>query len=154
MSGGTRLPGPIANGGPPQNNTQRGQEPKVNNEPRGAAPRKSRQHSPPKSKDADADAVQILKSERDANRITGTVDNVAQNNNGDTTPTGNLQKSTSNGALQRGAVEQPPDGSTEQGEDAPKKKRLSAMKPVARYVTVIYVSVVYRINVNSELCMI
>ena len=131
MSGVSRLPGPIANGGPPQNNT-RGQEPKVNNEPRGAAPRKSRQHSPPKSKDADADTAQILKSERDANRITGSVDNVAQNNNGDTTPKEDIQKSTSNGALQRGAVKQPQDGSTEQGEEAPKKKRLSAMKPVAR----------------------
>ena len=134
MSGVSRLPGPIANGGPPQNNTQRGQESRGNHEGQGAAPRKSRQHSPPKSKDADTDAgvAQIPKSQRDVNGITGSVDNVAQNNNGDTTPKEDIQKSTSNGALQRGAVEQPQDGSTEQGEEAPKKKRLPAMKPVAR----------------------
>ena len=139
MSGVTRLPGPIANGGPPQNNAQRGQEPKGNHDSRGAAPRKATQHTPPKSKDADAGSAHIPKSQRDVNGTGGSVDNVAQNNNGDATPKGNIQTSSSNGALQRGASEQPQDGSTDQGEDAPKKKRLSAVKPVARYVTVIYV---------------
>jgi len=143
----SKIPGPVANGGPAPHSAQRGQEDGSSQEIRHSAPRKTSHPSPATSKerlgDTDTGSAHIprnIPGQQDSNGITASVDSVAQNNTstGDVLR-GRITKSMSNGSLQHSPMELPPGDATIQSEQddvapMPRNKKLSATKSVARYV--------------------
>ena len=140
----SKIPGPVANGGPPQH----GQETRASQEVRQPAPRKTAHGSPPMSKEklggTDTGSAGVPKTtpgKLDMNGMTASVDSVVQNDmsTGDMSSRRKSNNNASNGSLQRNSVEQTQSGATIQSEQddvapMPKNKKLSAVKSVARYV--------------------